>query len=120
MANPHNDIYTRIAKTLNVYHVDTCLPCYVLDHCNGETEMLIGVPVDKASRMHMVRRDLESEVRNYGDKLSDEFSDSDVANAIGELFQGVHPLKAFDKSLERAADETDESCYAWFRFAWEV
>lgn len=106
--------------SLSVRHVDTCLPCYVQDHCNGENEMLIGVPVDKASRMHTVRRDLAAEVRAYGDKLPAEFTDSDVESAIGDMFKGVHPLKAFDSSLDRAsADDMGESCYAWFRFTWE-
>lgn len=108
-----------MAYSLTVSHVDTCLPCYVQDHCNGETEMLIGVPVDRASRMHNVKQALADEARDYSDKFPDDLPDSTVAAAIGELFKGVHPLKAFNHSLGAAGDEMGESCYAWFRVEWE-
>jgi hypothetical protein len=106
--------------TLECYNVDTCLSCYVLDHCNGEDEMLVGVPVDRSTRYYQLKLELESEVAAYGDKLPDEIPERQVRDAIGECFAGAHPLATFDSSLDSAAAYEDgESVYAWFRFTWE-
>ena len=103
--------------TLDCSHVDTCLPCYVLDHCNGEDEMLVGVPVDRSTRHWQLRRDLEAEVFAYGDEIPEAVTDAQVSAAIAECFAGAHPLGTFNSSL--GAGDDDEPCYAWFRFTWE-
>lgn len=103
---------------LDCSHVDTCLPAYVLDHCSGDTEMLVGVPVDRLTRIWRLRRDLASEVAAYGDNLPEEIDNAQVEAAIAECFAGAHPLATYDSSLE-AASEGDECCQAWFRFTWE-
>lgn len=106
------------AYTLSISHVDTCLPCYVQDHCNGDDEMLLGVPVDSSSRNHQVRDSLIDEVRNYGDKLPDSITDNEVKAAIIDLFKQAHPFGVFERGLDKA-DDSGESAYAWFRFTWE-
>lgn len=103
---------------LNVFHVDTCLPCFVQDHCNGETEALFGVPVDAASRNYMVRDELKKEIRNCGEKLPEAITESQVNAAVNDLFSRVNMLRPFDSSLEPFTDEHAESCYAWFRLTW--
>lgn len=107
--------------SLKITHVDTCLSCFVLDHCNGDNEALFGVYVDSSSRMYSVKERLMEEILNMGDKIPDEISNYQVAAAIAECFAGVHPFKAFDSSLERASGEDcGEACQAWFRLDWEA
>ncbi|AEI71124.1 hypothetical protein [EBPR siphovirus 5] len=104
-------------------HVDTCLPCYVQDHCNGESECLVGVPVSRADRVWHVRQCLEFDVsRGASDSFPEDMLDSEIQAAIADAWRGAHPLKAWDRTLERATAESDEmgeSCYSWFRFEWE-
>lgn len=102
---------------MQIIHVDTCLPCYVLDHCNGDNEALVGVPVDRATRHWQLRESLEREIFDYCDKIPAD-KDEELKAAIAELFAGVHPLSTFDSSLEPAADDWEESCMAWFRVTW--
>lgn len=107
--------------TLEIAHVDTCLSDYVLDHCNGDDEQLFGVHVDGATRVYTVKSDLASEIRAYGDKLPEEINDEQVAAAIAETFRGAHPLKTFDRRLDRASVDDDfsgEIAQAWFRASW--
>lgn len=106
---------------MDLTHIDTCLSDFVLDHCNGDHELLLGVPVTLASRMYDVRNDLQSEINGLDtDKPGFDY---DAAHAaVAEAFKGVHPLKTFAPSLERSDpnDDMAETCYAWFRLSWEV
>ena len=111
----------RRAPAMDLSHVDTCLSSYVLDHCNGDHELLLGVPVTLASRMYDVRQVLDSEIN--GAMCDKPGFDYDAAHrAVAEAFKGVHPLKTFDRRLEPAEPDDDmaESCYAWFRLSWEA
>lgn len=103
---------------IEIRHVDTCLPDYVLDHCNGENEALIGVPVDRSTRHWQMRQDIDLEIFNCG-KLpdSDVLPGPQIAAAIDECFSGAHPLACFDSSLDNASEHGD-TCYAWFRITW--
>jgi hypothetical protein len=103
---------------LSIDHVDTCLPCYVLDHCNDDNEQLIGVAVSRGSRVHHVRAELLGEILAYGDKLPDTITESDIVAAVADCLKGLHPFAAWDSSLD-IDDESGESCYAWFRLSWE-
>lgn len=101
------------------HHIDTCLPCFVQNHCNGDSEQLIGVPVDSSTRYHHVKADLISEISSYDCKIPEGRTGEGIA-AVNEYFAGIHPLKTFDRSLDRRSDDdTGESCYAWFRLTWE-
>lgn len=92
----------------------------MLDHCNGDSEALFGVPVDSSSRMYQVKRDLIAEILTMGDKLPEEISDLQVAGAVAECFSGVHPFKTFNRFLEPEPDDFGgESGQAWFRLDWE-
>lgn len=103
---------------LFVSHIDTCLSCYVQDHCNGENEELFGVAVDGSMRVHHVKAALISEVHATVNKMPDG---ANYEAAIIEAFSGVHPFKTFDSSLEPAsAYEDGESVYAYFRFSWDI
>jgi hypothetical protein len=108
-----------MANDYSLTHVDTCLSCYVQDHCNGDNELLLGVPVDRSTRAYQLRAALADELQVMGD--SRDSLDYDKAEAaIREWFKDVHPLKAFDNRLETASPEDDcELCYAWFRLEWE-
>lgn len=103
----------------NITHVDTCLPCYVLDHCNGDNEQLFGVMVDGTTRIYHIREYLNNEILIAGDKLPEWITETMINEAIDELTKGVHHLSKFDKSLEVSDYEMGESCYAWFRATWE-
>jgi hypothetical protein len=105
---------------MHVRHIDTCLSDYVLDHCNGDSELLIGVPVDRASRVYSVKRALHDEIElRAADYGKPGFDYAAAHAAIDEAFAGTHPLKAWDSSLE-PSDEDGETCYSWFRFDWEA
>lgn len=105
---------------MEISHIDTCLSCYVLDHCNGDDELLLGVPVSRGSRMFQVRQSLRDEIEALStDKPG--FSYDAAHAAVAEAFKGVHPLRAFDSRLEPDSDdETAETCYAWFRLSWDA
>jgi hypothetical protein len=107
-----------MAYYLDITHVDTCLPCYVLDHCNGDDEQLIGVAVSRGSRVHHVRAELLNEILAYGDKVPEGITEADIVAAVTDCLKGLHPFAAWDSSLN-ADDESGESCYAWFRLSWE-
>ncbi len=106
---------------MDLTHIDTCLSSYVLDHCNGDHELLLGVPVTLASRMYMVRDDLQREINGL-DVAKPGFDYDAAHGAVAEAFKGVHPLKTFDRRLEPADPDDDmaESCYAWFRLSWDA
>lgn len=104
-------------------HVDTCLPCYLLDHMNGDNEMLLGVPVDGDSTFEMVRADLQAEL-GYStiDKPGFDFYLAQIA--IDSAFLEHAGDDPFDPSLDVMSEadvEADvEAPQAWFRIAWEV
>jgi hypothetical protein len=107
-----------MAYSLDIAHVDTCFPCYMLDHCNGDDEQLIGVAVSRGSRVHHVRAELLDEILACGDKLPEDVTESDIVAAVADCLKSLHPFAAWDSSLEKY-DETGESCYAWFLLTWE-
>lgn len=112
----------------SVRHIDTCLSCYVTDHCNGDAELLIGVPVNGDTTYAEVREGLEREISALD--LSGRLDDADLAPlyaairaAVLDEFSTVRDTAApFDASLEVASPDDDESagelCYAWFRVSW--
>lgn len=110
--------------SINIRHVDTCLPCYVLDHCNGERETLLGVAVTSESTYASVKRDLIAEWNGadlYG--KADVPDDSAVLAEIESEFSGAPDMAApFTPSLEPSEDDDEpgESVSAWFRIEWEA
>jgi hypothetical protein len=111
-----------MTSRVSIRHVDTCLSCYVLDHCNGEHELLIGVHVDSASTIADVKAAVLDEWRagdDYG--LSDPPSEAEFAEAVNEAFASADPAALFDSRLDprEEADDCSESCQAWFRLSWE-
>lgn len=110
-----------MAYVVSMRHVDTCLPCYVQDHCNGETECLVGVPVSKRDRVWHVRQCLEFDIaRGASDSFPEDMPDSAILAAIADAWRGAHPLKTWDASLEPdSGEDIGEACYSWFRFTWE-
>lgn len=109
--------------TLTIRHVDTCLSCYVPDHCNGETETLVGVPVDGSTTYADLFEGLENEIRWNVDQ-PEGLTSEDLRAALDDLFANVSDMsKPFDSSLEQPeASEDDggvgETCFAWFRMSW--
>ena len=105
---------------LTIRHVDTCLPCFVLDHCNGETEALVGVTVDGSTTYADLREALESEIR--WTERPESLPVTDLCAAIDDLFANVSDMsKTFDSTLEQPEADDDgvgESCFAWFRMSW--
>lgn len=106
---------------MDLHHTDTCLSSYVLDHCNGDHELLLGVYVTSATRYHHVKSDLHAEV-NALDTDKPGFDYEAAHTAINEAFAGCHPLKVWDKRLEKADPDDDmaETCQSWFRLSWEA
>lgn len=129
---------------VSIRHVDTCLSSFVLDHCNGERETLLGVPVDGSTTRAAVKAGLLDEWRRAPGKEG-EPSEEDFRAALDEQFSTVSDMSAaFDSSLdapadlEEAGDEESEeeppappadyfpdvdftggeTCYAWFRVSW--
>lgn len=103
--------------SISITHVDTCLSCYVLDHCNGDNETLLGVPVDSSSRVWNVIDGVMEELAN-DERIPDWVSERMIDEAIKDLRNGAHPFKTFDKSLE-PNKENSETCFAWFRVTWD-
>lgn len=103
--------------TMEIQHIDTCLSCYVLDHCNGDNELLLGVYVSSASRVYDVKREAHEELeRSDCDKPGFDY---DAAHAaIDVAFAGVHPFKTWDTMIESDPDDVGESVYSWFRLSW--
>lgn len=109
-----------MAYTVTVRHVDTCLSCYLQDHHNREGECLIGIHVDRSSRVHTVKRDLLDAMNNVDSTFPEDMTDAEIKAAVVEAFQGAHPLKTWDNSLEpRSEDDAGEMVQAWFLFQWE-
>lgn len=105
---------------LSVRHVDTCLPDYVSDHCNGDSEWLCGIPVDHTTRNGDVFRAVLDECRSYGDKLPDAITAHDVRRAVEYEFDGLDKRAAFKSRPDKPqGDGYGDSVYAWFRFSWE-
>lgn len=115
-----------MSYTVSLQHIDTCLPCYLQDHHNRDGELLLGVYVDKGTRLYSVKDELNSEISQlWRDDMpdSEEFSNA-VDRAVNEAFAGCNMLKCFDKSLESRTNcedlGGDEYVQAWFLLTWEL
>jgi hypothetical protein len=106
--------------------IDICTSDYVLDHCNGDNECLIGVSVGHDTKWESLLDDVMSEVWQQ-DKIPADVSDdmikaeieSDVmraSNVVGSMTaSGV-----FDNHDEDdEADYVDSDSMAWFRITWQ-
>ena len=105
---------------MNLCRMDTCLSCYVLDHCNGENEELVGVCVDASTRNHEVKTELLATLSAHCDKIAEAGLENAARKAIDTWFRGLHPLACFGRNLPSRADcaESDDVPQAWFRFSW--
>lgn len=108
--------------TVSIRHVDTCLSCYVLDHCNGERETLLGVPVNNGTTYEDVFLAVAAEWNE-----ADLFGREDVPGAeafmeaLLELFTPVTKLNTlWEPSLEVSGEDDCETCFSWFRVSWEA
>jgi hypothetical protein len=106
---------------MNLHHVDTCLPCFVLDHCNGANEELVGVYVDSGTRYYAVKAALLETLASHCDKIAAVGQEQAARDAIEQAFEGVHPFEVFDRGLPSRAEceEALDALQAWFRFSWE-
>lgn len=115
-----------MSYTVSTRLIDICTPDYVLDHCNGETECLIGVSVNPDTKWETLLDDVMHEV-NQQEKIPEAVTDdmikasieSDVmhaSNAVGSMTaSGV-----FDNHDEEDPDDyVGSECMAWFRISWE-
>lgn len=105
-------------------HIDTCLSGYVLDHCNGDSELLLGVPVDGGSTYEDVRQNLLNEWRADCSEKGAHVTEDMFRATVDDQFSTVPDMAApFDSSLETpdedADDDSGETCYAWFRVSWD-
>jgi hypothetical protein len=105
---------------MELRHVDTCLPSYVLYHGNGPNKELFGISVCAGSRVWQVKADLVSAVESHGDKIAEAGKDSEALAAIQDWFNGLHPLKRFARLLpsRKELEGAEEWPQAWFVFAW--
>lgn len=104
-------------RSVTLSYMDTCLSCYVLDHCNGEGELLVGVPVDGTTTVQEVIDGIWGGL-SY---MSYEPTDYEVKAAISAAFAARQPGEVFESSLSTDADDraSDEGPQAWFRLSWE-
>lgn len=110
--------------TLSIHHVGTCLPCFVLDHCNGDDEALIGIPVDGSTTSVDLKNSVIADLWLQCDKLPERYDRAAIFAAADDCFASVRdPSKPFDSSLENpdtAEEVFGESVFAWFRVSWEA
>lgn len=95
-------------------HVDTCLPCYLMDHHYRDGELLLCAAVDGRTTHREVREQLLNEL--HGGNAPDGFSYNQAKDAINREFPETCGDDAFDDSLEfdDENDDCDESVYAYF------
>ena len=104
---------------LTITHVDTCLSCYLLDHHNGDAELLLGIPVDGRTLVRDMPDMLRDELNACDwDIPDDAFTNEEFEQALKDCFAAADKRKRFDPTLEIAADDCDEWCYAWFLLEW--
>jgi hypothetical protein len=108
---------------LSIYHVATCLSCYLQDHHNRPGELLLGVPVDGNTTYQDILDGLESEwnaayVIEDKDGNMIEGQDEAFPYALKECFSSVTDMsEVFNSGLDspdEGDDDMGESCYAWF------
>lgn len=105
--------------TVTVRHIDTCLSCYVLDHCNGDNELLLGVSVDRGTRHYQLRAALLDEWHsNCDERVPESVTDDVFRSAVLDCFSSAHPLATFDRGLDYSTEDS-ETCFAWFKVSWE-
>jgi len=109
----------RFIREITISHVDTCLPCYVQDHCNGPTELLVGVYVDGNTLVQTVVESLSQEL-NGADKIPAGITEAQINAAILEELPAGTMGDAFDSSLEAADDDDGEGPQAWFHVTWNL
>ena len=106
-------------RTLEVTHLDTCLPCYLTDHCNGFGETLLSVPVDGSTTYGEVLDALRAEADLAS--VPDDVGTRALHSAIMECFADAKMADKFDSSIEEPSEDDDESgdsCHAYFRVSW--
>ena len=105
---------------MELYRMDTCLACYVTNHCNGTNEELVGVYVDAGMRNYEVKKELLAALASRCDKITKAGLESRARAAIETRFEGLHPLACFGRFLPSRADcaQAEDTPQAWFRFSW--
>lgn len=101
-------------------HIDTCLPCYLLDHCNRDNEMLLGVAVSGNTTNEEVKEALLQELHARDFHVEVEYDA--CRKAIEEEFYPPESMgRLFDSTLDTPMQgDTDEHVYAYFRLSWEA
>jgi hypothetical protein len=106
----------------NIRYIETCLPDYVQDHCNGKSETLLGIDVDASTEVWELESMLANAWREL-DSFEDEPADLDAAftSTLADMF-GAKDNSLFMPDLAQAVeeDDADQSSVAWFRVSWSV
>ena len=104
--------------TVDVSHVDTCLPDYVLDHCNGDDELLVGLSLGTSAEE---AADSIAEECGNSDKVPAELSHEAIREAAAATCAHVD-LRYIDSDGnpcdEAPEDRDSEEPQAWFRVTW--
>lgn len=110
---------------MDLQHVDACLACYVMNHCNGPRELLIGVPLFAGALNGDVKNDFLCALRDAEFDPEDKpgFDDDAARAAIDSAFADLDPAAPWAPAdgldLQGVNDEPDgEQCFSWFRFSW--
>jgi len=103
--------------------IDTCLASYVLDHCNGPNELLIGIPVWRESCNVDVKNDLLCGIRDSEFEPEDKpgFDDDAAKAAVESYFAEADPAAPWPPSIHVEAsndDDDGEAPCSWFRLSW--
>ena len=109
------------------HHIDTCLPCYLGNHHNGDNELLLGVPVDGSDSVSDVMDYLNEEFHAIAYQMGETkrgYDHDKALAALKALFDEVRPnaAKTFDASLEipSEGEDMDETVQAYFLLTWQV
>lgn len=94
--------------TATLSHMDTCLPDYLQDHCNGDHEMLLAVPVDGATTVEQVIDALADEFRSSSDERGAHITEDDFADILRRTFDGEFAPAIFDSRLEQSLETRRE------------
>lgn len=107
--------------TIQMRHIDTCTSDYVLDHCNGEHETLVGIAVDGSMTYGQVKAALVRELETNDDARLLTLDEAALIEAATSQFVPMLDNEPFAPGAQLELEEGDtegDTIFAWFRFQW--
>jgi len=101
---------------LECHYIGTMLPCYLQDHHNRESELLIAALLGPDTTGISVCADLMDSALS-SDSIPEEISDDAVRNAVVNMWVDTPGNTPFDGNLQACLDE-DEPPSVWAYLKW--